>query len=92
MTKLRKLRPPVSISYGGPGYRKALEFLVKDYVKTFTENAGQKKAIEETPLGACIPKFVTDEKVKSCARKVTTWLGDDRLTTCASGMVRTSVT
>jgi len=60
----------------GPGYRKALEFLVKDYVKTFTENAGQKKAIEETPLGACIPKFVTDEKVKSCVRRAT-WLGND---------------
>jgi hypothetical protein len=60
----------------GPGYRKALEFLAKDYVKTLPGNVGQEETIEATQLGPCISKFVTDEKVRSCARRAV-WLGND---------------
>ena len=60
----------------GPGYRKALEFLVKDYVKSLPENAGKQQVIEKTQIGPCISTYVRDQSVKSCARRAT-WLGND---------------
>ena len=60
----------------GPGYRKALEFLVKDYVKSLPENVGKEEIIEKTQIGPCISNFVKDQGVRSCARRAT-WLGND---------------
>lgn len=60
----------------GPGYRKALEFLVKDYVKTLRENKGAESAIEASSLGQCISNFVKDASIKACAKRAT-WLGND---------------
>ena len=60
----------------GAGFRKALEFLVKDYLKTISENAEKHSAIENSQLGACIANFVNDPNIKSTARRAA-WLGND---------------
>jgi hypothetical protein len=60
----------------GPGYRKALEFLVKDYVKTLSENKGKEDEIHSSKLDGCISRYVKDPRVKSCAQRAT-WLGND---------------
>jgi hypothetical protein len=58
----------------GVGYRKALEFLIKDYcVSRDAENAENIKA---SFLGQCIEKYVQDANVKKCA-KLAAWLGND---------------
>lgn len=56
----------------GPGYRKALEFLIKDYLIA-AEPADEAK-IKKTPLGDCIKKC--DPKVKTTAERAA-WLGND---------------
>jgi hypothetical protein len=58
----------------GPGYRKALEFLVKDYLCRVRPADLEK--IKSTQLGQCIAKFVEDEKIKSVAARAA-WLGND---------------
>lgn len=60
----------------GTGYRKSLEFLVKDYVKTLPANSGKGDEIERTFLGVCIDKYVTDPRVKATAKRAA-WLGND---------------
>jgi hypothetical protein len=58
----------------GVGYRKALEFLIKDY--SLINHPNDKAKIEEILLGKCIEKYVTDERVKSVAKRAA-WLGND---------------
>ena len=58
----------------GVGYRKALEFLIKDYA--ILNYPQQKETIEKKLLGQCIKEFVTDEKVKIVATRAV-WLGND---------------
>ena len=58
----------------GTGYRKALEFLVKDFC--ISRNADKEKEIKKKFLGVCIDEFVDDINVKQCA-KLATWLGND---------------
>jgi hypothetical protein len=58
----------------GVGYRKALEFLIKDYV--IRTRPADKSAIETTFLGKCIEDYVTDPKTKEVAKRAT-WLGND---------------
>jgi len=58
----------------GCGYRKALEFLVKDYA--IHKNPSDAEAIKKTMLGPCIKTYVTDANVKKCA-ELATWLGND---------------
>jgi hypothetical protein len=66
----------------GPGFRKALEFLVKDYVISgFAEKDSdvantQKTAVERMPLAACIEKYVKSEQIKQIAKRAA-WLGND---------------
>lgn len=60
----------------GTGYRKALEFLIKDYVKTLPENTDKEEAIEKCQLSPCISNFVRDTSVELCASRAT-WLGND---------------
>lgn len=58
----------------GPGYRKALEFLIKDYViRPHTDKAEEIKRLQ---LGACINNYVSDAKVKQVAARAV-WLGND---------------
>lgn len=58
----------------GVGYRKALEFLIKDYV--ILSNKEKEEKILKMPLGNCIKELVTDDKVKSVAKRAV-WLGND---------------
>jgi len=58
----------------GVGYRKALEFLIKDYA--ILNNPSQKETIEKKLLGPCITDFVTDERIKAVAKRAV-WLGND---------------
>ncbi|WNR43673.1 DUF4145 domain-containing protein [Paenibacillus roseipurpureus] len=59
----------------GLGYRKALEFLVKDYlIIRFPEEA--EKIKNNHRFDAVIEQYVTDEKVKFLARRAS-WLGND---------------
>lgn len=58
----------------GPGYRKALEFLVKDYLcQSLPAEAASIKALQ---LGPCIARFVANEHVKEVSRRAA-WLGND---------------
>ena len=58
----------------GVGYRKALEFLIKDYV--ISKDATKTESIKEKLLGNCINEDVTDERIKQVAKRAT-WIGND---------------
>lgn len=58
----------------GMGYRKALEFLIKDY--TIHKNPGKKDEIAKKQLMACINDYINDSRLKSLATAAT-WLGND---------------
>lgn len=57
----------------GIGYRKALEFLIKDYL-VYT-NAEQEEDILKKPLGQCI-NMLDNSNIKEIARRAS-WLGND---------------
>jgi len=58
----------------GVGYRKAIEFLVKDYaIRKFPDKTTE---IEQKPLGGCIQEFIDDTRIKNVATRAT-WLGND---------------
>lgn len=57
----------------GPGFRKALEFLVKDYlIKT---NPKLKDQVKKNQLAEAI-KIIDDVRIKNCAERAA-WLGND---------------
>lgn len=58
----------------GVGYRKALEFLIKDYLIDIKPD--NKDAIEKSLLMSCISQFVDNDKIKSVAQRAV-WLGND---------------
>jgi hypothetical protein len=63
----------------GAGYRRALEFLVKDFVinhelKDATE--AQQADVLKAELGTCINNYIKDEVVQSVAARAA-WLGND---------------
>lgn len=58
----------------GMGYRKALEFLVKDYI--ITQNPSLEKVVSSKMLGPCINDYLSDNRLKSLA-KASTWIGND---------------
>lgn len=58
----------------GMGYRKALEFLVKDYVISL--HSGDTKKISSMPLAQCIDQYIENPRLKSLA-KASAWLGND---------------
>jgi hypothetical protein len=58
----------------GVGYRKALEFLIKDYA--IKNNIEKKDHIEKLLLGQVIEKYVSDDKIKNVAKRAV-WLGND---------------
>jgi len=60
----------------GVGYRKALEFLIKDYLISRTDDAAQQEQIRHRRLGACIAQQVTSDRVKRVAERAV-WLGND---------------
>ena len=58
----------------GTGYRKALEFLIKDYL--VSKRPADADAIRKSQLGACIQNYIDDPRVKEVAKRAT-WLGND---------------
>ena len=58
----------------GPGYRKALEFLIKDYV--IFKNPEKADAVKKMLLANVIGSYVDDPRIKKTASRAT-WLGND---------------
>ena len=58
----------------GVGYRKALEFLIKDYTKTKYPDDLEK--IEKLLLAKVIEKYVDDVRIKTVAKRAV-WIGND---------------
>lgn len=58
----------------GVGYRKALEFLIKDYL--INQFSDSKEEIKSKSLGNCISEMIKNERIKEIARRAT-WLGND---------------
>ncbi len=59
----------------GMGLRKALEFLIKDFV--VDQNPDKDEEIRAMFLGRCINEYVDDPNVKACAMRAV-WLGNDQ--------------
>jgi len=62
------------LNVAGPGYRKALEFLVKDNV--CAEEPGETEKIIKMALQNVIQNKIQDRKLKACAERAA-WLGND---------------
>jgi len=61
----------------GIGYRKALEFLIKDYIiNKKTELGLDEEVIKKTSLGNCIRHHINDPNVREMA-ELAAWLGND---------------
>ncbi|NMN39410.1 DUF4145 domain-containing protein [Pedobacter sp. SG918] len=58
----------------GVGYRKALEFLIKDYAISL--NPTKEDLIKSKLLAPCIKDYVADERIKKVAQRAV-WLGND---------------
>ena len=58
----------------GIGYRKALEFLVKDYA--ISNHPERQEQIESSVLSKCITDYIDNEKIKTLA-KASAWIGND---------------
>ncbi len=58
----------------GIGYRKSLEFLIKDYCIFRSQN--EEDIIKSLPLGQVINDYIDSSKIKNLA-KVSAWLGND---------------
>ena len=58
----------------GPGYRKAFEFLIKDYAKTLAPEKA--KEIEEKFAGAVVNEFIQDTRIQRVAKRAL-WVGND---------------
>jgi hypothetical protein len=60
----------------GPGYRKSLEFLIKDYLISLQTEDESKRDIAHSPLMGVINKYVSDKRMLTTAQRAT-WLGND---------------
>jgi hypothetical protein len=58
----------------GLGYRKSLEFLVKDYA--IYKNKEKEKLIKETWMSDCIKNYIDNDQIKILAEK-SEWIGND---------------
>lgn len=58
----------------GIGYRKALEFLIKDYA--ISQHPDKKAEIESSFLSKCINDYIDNSKIKTLA-KASSWIGND---------------
>lgn len=59
----------------GPGYRKAFEFLIKDYVKSLI-SPEEYNTIESTFAGNVVTNFIPDKRIQAVAKRAL-WLGND---------------
>ena len=64
----------------GPGYRKALEFLVKDYLAAylFKDDPSKQEEVRKAFLANAIEKHIDQERIKQCAKRAV-WLGNDEV-------------
>lgn len=60
----------------GVGYRKALEFLIKDYLLSKETDEQIKDNIKKKLLGNCIQENVQNNNIKNVAKRAV-WLGND---------------
>ena len=60
----------------GVGYRKALEFLIKDYLISREKDAAKVESIKKKFINNCIQDDVTDGRIKEVAKRAV-WLGND---------------
>jgi len=60
----------------GPGYRKALEYLIKDYL--ISQNPNKREYYQSKLLGNCIRDDIKDPRIKACAERAA-WLGNDEV-------------
>ncbi|PGY28474.1 hypothetical protein COE20_10830 [Bacillus cereus] len=58
----------------GMGYRKALEFLIKDYL--INSEGQNRNEIEKKLLGKCINENISEQRIKDAANRAA-WLGND---------------
>lgn len=58
----------------GLGYRKALEFLIKDFV--IHEHPDEEETIKAKPLAQCIKRYITNENITTLAER-SAWIGND---------------
>jgi len=58
----------------GAGYRKSLEFLVKDFC--IKNHPTKKQEIKREQLANCIKTYINDPSIQKCA-KLAAWLGND---------------
>ena len=58
----------------GTGFRRSLEFLIKDYAIKIT--SGKEDEIKKMLLGNCIETFIDDKKIKAIAKRAA-WIGND---------------
>lgn len=58
----------------GIGYRKALEFLIKDWL--IKEQPDKADDIKKSLLGKCVSDYIQDISLKTCLSR-TVWLGND---------------
>lgn len=59
----------------GIGYRKALEFLIKDFLIIHEDK--EKDKVNSTTLGCCIDTMISNPQLKTVASRAT-WLGNDQ--------------
>lgn len=58
----------------GLGYRKSLEFLVKDFA--IHEHPDSTEEIKKLPLSQCIKQYISDDRIKTLAER-SAWIGND---------------
>lgn len=58
----------------GVGYRKAFEFLIKDYL--ISKLPDKDESIKKKMLGSCISEYIDNKKIKTAAERAA-WLGND---------------
>lgn len=63
----------------GMGYRKALEFLIKDFAIMLHED--KEEEIKKASLSQCIQNYIDNTRIKNTA-KASTWLGNDETHYC----------
>lgn len=60
----------------GPGFRKALEFLIKDYAISLTPDDNAKNEIRRMPLNSVITNYLDGDKLPVVSKRAA-WLGND---------------
>jgi hypothetical protein len=63
----------------GPGFRKALEFLIKDFLNThkYPNDEEAQEQVKAASLGTVIRDHIGEPKIKQCAERAV-WLGNDQ--------------